>query len=387
MNCWAARLRSSFRCKRSHCATPTPPAPPNWCTDMSMKGTSGTSRISISNFWSRMPRPIRALQTVADDGEMLPSLDKLAKQIDAGAHAFSSTNPQAVAAWASGDYEKAVSLDPGFGAAWSSWVQARVPERRRRPNNRPSISRRDALAQSSFNRRSTARNWNSCRPRLRQDAPAQDRALKALAQLMPHDLALLRQLATRETNARHFSEAARYYEAILQEAPDDIEIWNQLGYAQAFAGDLESAQKSFERYGRDPAHAANSLDSLGEAAFVNGKFAAAEKSFLDAHAKSSALLGGARPAQGGLCPLAARRPAWRRQGVLSISDLPHRAERCSRPVAAGRLGIFRRADTDAAMARLSSVSGPAANIAAAQLALWKDPSRLPQRSRCAQAGL
>ena len=109
---------------------------------------------------------------------------------------------------------------------------------------------------------------------------------------MPHDAALLRQLATQEMNARRFSEAARYYQAVLQEAPDDIEIWNLLGYAQAFAGDLDSARKSFERYGRDPAHAANALDSQGEASFLNGKFAEAEKYFLEAHAKSSALLGG-----------------------------------------------------------------------------------------------
>ena len=68
----------------------------------------------------------KTLQTVAGDGDALPAFDRLAKQIDAGAHAFSSTNPQAVAAWAGGDYEKAVSLDPGFGAAWLSWVQARA---------------------------------------------------------------------------------------------------------------------------------------------------------------------------------------------------------------------------------------------------------------------
>lgn len=32
----------------------------------------------------------------------------------------------------------------------------------------------------------------------------------------------------------------------------------------------------------------------------------------------------------------------------------------------------------AAMARLSNITGPAANVATAQLALWKDPSKLPQ---------
>src|SRR6185369_7852779 len=70
-------------------------------------------------------RTHKSLQTLACDGDPLPSLDRLAKQIDTSAHEFSSTNPDAVTAWAKGDFEKAVSLDPGFGAAWSSWVQTR----------------------------------------------------------------------------------------------------------------------------------------------------------------------------------------------------------------------------------------------------------------------
>ncbi|MBZ5677867.1 MAG: hypothetical protein LAP61_26770 [Acidobacteriia bacterium] len=322
----------------------------------------------------------RALQTLASDGDPLPSLDRLSKQIDTGAHPFSSTNPQAVAAWASGDFEKAVSLDPGFGAAWSSWVQARnaaaAAGNQEAKQQAIDIAAR-ALAQSNLQSPVDRAQLEFVAATLRQDQPAQERALKALAQLMPHDLALLGQLATRETNARHFSEAARYYAAILQEAPDNIEIWNQMGYAQALGGDLESAQKSFERYGRDPAHTANALDSQGEAEFMNGKFAAAEKSFLDAHAKSSALLAG-----GDL--LKAAYAHWL-QGDLPGADklffryLAFRTEQKDVLVpwrqAVWEYSTGRR---DAAVARLSSVTGPAANIAAAQLALWKDPSKLPQ---------
>ena len=111
---------------------------------------------------------------------------------------------------------------------------------------------------------------------------------------MPHDAALLRQLATQEMNARQFSEAARFYQDVLQESIRTISnpgiCWDTPRLSRAI---WKSARKSFERYGSDPAHAANALDSAGRSVlFSNGKFAEAEKYFLEAHAKSSALLRG-----------------------------------------------------------------------------------------------
>jgi len=320
----------------------------------------------------------RTLQTVTRDGDPLASLSSLAKEIDAGAHAFSSTNPQAVAAWGNGDYEKAVSLDPGFGAAWLSWVQTRAaatdnPQARQEAFE---ISAR-ALAQPSLRSPVDRAQLEFASATLHQDEPAQERALTSLAKLMPHDVALLGQLAVRETNTRHFSEAVRYYQSLLQENPDNIEIWNQLGYVQALAGDLESANKSFERYGSDPVHTANALDSQGEAAFLNGKFAAAEKDFLDAHAKSSALLGG-----GDLLKAAYSR--WL-QGDLPGADKLFSQYAAFRTQQKDLLVPWRQAvweystgRMEAAMARLMNVTGAAENVARAQLALWKDPSKLPQ---------
>ncbi len=316
----------------------------------------------------------KALQTLASDGDPLPSLDGLAKQIDPAAHAFSSTNPQAVTAWASGDYEKAVSLDPGFGAAWLSWVRARVSA-----GDTPKATEivAQALGQPSLQSPVDRAQLEFLSATLRQDDPGQEQALAALARLMPHDLALLRQLAAREMNARRFSESARYYQAVLQEDPDDIDTWNLLGYAQAFAGDLESALKSFERYGRDPAHAANAQDSAGEAAFLNGKFAEAEKLFLAAHAKSSALLGG-------VDLLKAAYSHWL-QGDLPGADklfLQYVAFRTEQKdvLVPWRQAVWEYSTgrSDAAIARLSNVTGSIENVARAQLALWKDLSKLPQ---------
>jgi Flp pilus assembly protein TadD len=319
----------------------------------------------------------KMLQTLASDGDPLPSFDRLAKQIDTGAHAFSSTNPQAIAAWASGDYEKAVSLDPGFGTAWSSWAQARAAAAGNQGTKQQAIDiAARALAQPSLQSPVDRAQLELLSASLRQDDPGQEAALTALARLMPHDLPLLRQLATREMNARRFSASARYYQAILQDAPDDIEMWNQLGYAQAFAGDLDSARKSFQTYGRDPAHTANALDSEGEALFLNGKFAEAEKVFLAAHAKNSALLGGADL-------LKAAYSHWM-QGDVPGADkvfLQYMAFRDQQkdPLVAWRQAVWEYSTgrMEAAIMRLSNATGPEANIANAQLALWKDPSKLP----------
>ena len=316
----------------------------------------------------------KTVQTVAGEGEMLGAFDRLARQIDSSAHPFSSTNPQAVAAWGHGEFENAVSLDPDFGAAWLSWAQARVAARDQQQASEI-VAR--ALRQRELRSPVDRAHLEFVSATLRQDEPAQQRTLTALARLMPHDLALLRALASQEMNARRFSEAAKSYDAILEESPDDLDTWNLLAYAQAFGGDVASAQKSLERYARDPAHAANALDSQGEVSFLNGKFAEAEKYFLEAHAKSSALLGG-----GDLLKAAYAR--WL-QGDLPGADqlfaryLTFRTQQ-NDPLVPWHQAVWEYSTgrSDSAVARLSSVTGPVGNIARAQIAIWKDPSKLPR---------
>ena len=315
----------------------------------------------------------KTLRTLAEDGDALAAIGRLTKDIDGGAHAFSSANPNAVAAWGRGDYENAVSADPDFGAAWLAWAQSRA-------SAGDSQQALDivfrALRQRSLQSPVDRAQLELLSATLRQDSPGQERALQTLARLMPHDSVLLREMAGREMNARRFAEAARLYQDVLQSEPDDIESWNLLGYAQAFAGDLDAAQKSFERYARDPSRAANALDSEGEAFFLHGKFAEAEKRFLDAHSKSAALLGG-------VDLLKAAHARWL-QGDLAGADqefAQYAAFRVQQkdPLVSWRQAIWEYATgrQPAAMARLEKVTGAAANVAATQLALWKDPSKLP----------
>src|SRR6185369_3175626 len=212
----------------------------------------------------------KTLQTVAGDGDALPVYARLAKEIDAGAHEFSTSNAEAVAAWGQGDFEKAVRLDPDFGAAWLAWADARSAAGDAK--QAAEIVQR-ALGQPALKSPVDRARLELASAALRHDDLARQRAVAALAKFMPNDAALLRQLANQEMNARQFSQAAQFYQDVLRIEPEDIESWNLLGYAQAFAGDLEGARKSFERYGSDPVHAANALDSAGEAFFSRGKFA------------------------------------------------------------------------------------------------------------------
>ena len=320
-------------------------------------------------------RTHKAVENVSASGNALPVLDQLARKLDPGAHAFSSANPQAVAAWGRGQYEEAVSLDPDFGAAWLSWAQSLATAK---DTAQASMIAARALARSSLRSPADRLQLQYLSASLHQDAQAADEALSALARLMPHDLSLLRRLAAEQMATRRFSDSAKSYQALLQEEPDDIESWNQLAYAQALAGDVESAQKSLERYGRDPAHAANALDSRGETLFLNGKFGEAEKNFLQAHDKNSAMLGG-----GDLLKAAYAR--WL-GGDLPGADhlfgryLAFRTEQKD-PLVSWRQAVWEYATgrEPAAIAHLSSVtSPPAANVARAQLAQWMDLSKLPQ---------
>ena len=317
----------------------------------------------------------KTLQTVAGDGDALPVYARLAKEIDAGAHEFSTSNADAVAAWGQGDFEKAVQLDPDFGAAWLAWADARSAAGDAK--QAAEIVQR-ALGQPALKSPVDRARLELASAALRHDDPARQRAVAALAKFMPNDAALLRQLANQEMNARQFSQAAQFYQDVLRIEPEDIESWNLLGYAQAFAGDLEGARKSFERYGSDPVHAANALDSAGEAFFSRGKFAEAEKYFLQAHAKSSALLSGddllkaaySRWLQGDL-------PGADKQFAQYVAFRSQQKD----PALVWRQAVWEYATgrPDAAISRLTNVTGegPAAQISRGQVALWKDLSKLP----------
>ena len=64
----------------------------------------------------------RMIQTAAEDGDTMDAMNRAARILDPGAHAF-PTSPAAAAAWGQGQYQRAVTLDPNFAAAWLAWIE------------------------------------------------------------------------------------------------------------------------------------------------------------------------------------------------------------------------------------------------------------------------
>jgi tetratricopeptide (TPR) repeat protein len=226
--------------------------------------------------------------SASESGNVLTAMNAAAKWIVPGAHVFPSPNPEAVEAWGRGEYERAVGLDPDFGAAWLAWAETL---QHAGDNARAVEVASQALARSSLRPELDRARIALFSADARHDADASEKALAELARLSPGNTALLTALAETAMNARHFRDAAAHYRE-LEKLEPNTNVTNLLGYAEAFAGDLEAARTALERYGREPGQQANSFDSLGEVHFMRGKFAEAEQYFLQAHRSNPSLLAG-----------------------------------------------------------------------------------------------
>src|SRR5262249_30413479 len=188
------------------------------------------------------------------------------------------------------DYERAVTLDPDFGAAWESWAQA-LAGANQAAQAKEIVER--ALARGSLRSPMDRAQLKLMRATLSADSAAQRETLAELSQLVPADVSIKALAAEAEMLARNFSRAAQLFSELLRVDPNNAAVLNSLGYAYGFAGDLVNARKTFADYARFRNQEANAFDSMGEVLFVNGQFAEAEKQFLEAHQKNPAMLSGA----------------------------------------------------------------------------------------------
>lgn len=223
-------------------------------------------------------------------GGVLDAMNRAAHKLNPAAQPFSTANADAVAAWAQGEDERAVTLDPDFGAAWIAWAES---ESRKGENAEAAAIAERGLARQTLRTPIDHARLNVLAATLKKDETAREQALNELHRLDPADTALSGRLAESETLARNFPQAAELYQQILQQEPENPAALLALGYDQAYAGQIDAARKTFERYGQDEGQKTNSLDSLGEAYFMNGRFADAEKYFLQAHDSNPAFLQGA----------------------------------------------------------------------------------------------
>ncbi len=265
----------------------------------------GATRLLHCTFSTRGPSPDGALRfeyaledaerhkmvaTGAADGTILFAVNTLARRLDPAARPFSTARLDAVAAWGRGDFERAVTLDPDFGSAWTSWVEQLA--RSGKPAEAVAVAER-AVARASLRTPLSKARIQLQAAVLRKDEAARFAALTTLAGLAPNDAVTLLALAESEQRQRRFSAAASDYRRVLTMEPTNANAMNGLGYAEGEAGNLEAAKKALEQYGRQPDQGTNSLDSLGEVHFMNRRFAEAEKYFSQASARDPGFLNGA----------------------------------------------------------------------------------------------
>ncbi len=108
----------------------------------------------------------------AVNGDLLPAMNTIARTIDPTARAFSTSNPEAAAAWGQGNYERAISLDQDFSGAWVNWVQVRMGAGDLRGR---SEDREQTLWRAPSARLSIARNSICWRPACARTKPGANR--------------------------------------------------------------------------------------------------------------------------------------------------------------------------------------------------------------------
>lgn len=302
-----------------------------------------------------------AMRPIALDGDALQASDAVAKALDSAARPFSTANPRAAEAWGRRDFERAVQMDPDFGAAWRDLVQSRMADPKAAVETAGLALARAGL-RSPLERAQIA----VLDAQIRGDAGAASKTRAELVRLVPNDATLVRKFADEETTARNFGQSAQFYAALRRLEPGDPTVGNLLGYAQFFGGDLAVARRTLQEYGQLPGQAANALDSEGEVLFMAGQFGEAEQLFLKAHAANPSMLGGG--------DLQKAAYAHWLGGDLAGADKVFEQYLQYRSQNAEVLELWRRAGWEfatgreaSARERLQQVAGPAAAMAQAQL--------------------
>jgi tetratricopeptide (TPR) repeat protein len=306
-------------------------------------------------------------------GDPLTAMNAIARRIQPASNVFSTTNSEAVEAWGRGDFERALTLDPDFSAAWLSWMESLVAKGD--PQRAAEIGSR-ALMRPGLRSLGGRARIQLAVATINHDDDARIAALADLSHLTPFDTAALRTLAEAQFAGRRFKEAEQSYKELLRLDPTDVTSMNTLGYVQAVSGEVDQARTSFENYGRQPGQNINALDSLGEAMFLNGKFAEAEKAFLEGYEKSPSFLD-----NGDLWKAAHAR--WLGGDLRGAEELLARyfeaRSRVNDPLVTWRRANWLyetgRDDEAVGLAKQNAASAPApeATLFAQQLAAWKDP--------------
>jgi len=310
----------------------------------------------------------------AADGTVLFAMNDLARKLAPGARPFSTANPEAVAAWGRGEFERAITLDPDFGTGWTYWAQQLASTGKQAEAG--AVATR-ALARPSLRSPVDRAQLQLIAATIDKDVAARNTALSALVEMSPNDISLLGALAETETLARRFSRAADLYRKILAIDPGNAVALNSLGYAEANAGHVEAATKALEQYGKSLEQSTNSLDSLGEVQFMNGRFAEAERYFQQAYRRDPRFLAGATLMKAAY----ARWLGGDLAGADAIFD-HYRDDRMNQkdPTATWREAtwLYATGRREKAIAKLMEASADQPQLVQKQLAVWRGEAQAPK---------
>jgi tetratricopeptide (TPR) repeat protein len=226
--------------------------------------------------------------TTASGSSPYETIQGLARQLSPRAKPPISKNPEALEAYSEAlempagevlsHLQRATSLDPAFGEAWTALVNYET-------------ARGDRAAAEAVITEAGRNNLGALdRARLELQAAnlEGDRGLivdatKKIVSLTPGDAALARSLAEMETVAGRFKESAADWARIASEFPEDPLVWNSLGYARSYAGDYAGALDALQHYDRLRPSDANPQDSIGDLNYAFGKFKEAADHYANAY--------------------------------------------------------------------------------------------------------
>ncbi len=257
--------------------------------------TAGGIRITASEEDVASHKSLRNLSATA--ATPFDALNLLAHQFSDSAGQPATTNPEAFRLYctalqgpgpeAPATLERAIALDPTFGPAWVTLVRV-LAALGDRPHAIDAIQRARAQKLAALDLA-----WlNFEDASLGGDRNASLAAMRNISVLDPRDAGLLRLLATAETNAGNFTEAAAAWKKLTAINPDDADAWNQRGYTLSWSGDYPGALAALREYARLRPNDPNPLDSQGDVHYWFGKFADAANSYSAAYTKFPAFLNG-----------------------------------------------------------------------------------------------
>ncbi len=228
--------------------------------------------------------------SAAVNGSLLDAASTMAKALDSSARPFSTSNADALVAWGHGDFDKAVTLDPDFGAAWIALIEKLAAANQKDA----AVQAADrALARGSLRSNDSRARIQLLDAALHNDPSGIRVALVMLTNVAPSDPTAFDRLAEVESRARRFEEAVKLYRSAMAVDPSNPDVLNKLGYAEALAGRLPRAREVLGQYAKLPGQAVNAYDSLGEVHFMQGRFKEAAEYFNKSYAANPNFLGGA----------------------------------------------------------------------------------------------